>query len=123
MAQDLRLFVQSFNMSRQFQNHSSSSYDPPLEDDPPLQHLSPSDCKRPRTDWTEFLDPDHEICEDIEQGGVEPAECGFEPEIVTELPEGLYQKAKLNRSADGDELYKPVFSKRNSNKRVLFQGN
>ena len=53
-----------------------------------------------------------------------------EPEIVTELPMGLFKKAKLNKRAcreaetgkGGDKLYRPVFSNRNGNKQ-LSQGN
>ena len=56
MAKDLRLFVQSFNMSRQFPNNTSS--------DPPPLGEPVEDYKRPRTDWTEYLDTNNEyICQ------------------------------------------------------------
>lgn len=55
------------------------------------------------------------------------------PEIVTELPMGIFKKAKLNKfggtggrseSGDGeggDKLHRPVFSKRNGKKQVLLR--
>ncbi|KAM6559625.1 hypothetical protein CsatA_028864 [Cannabis sativa] len=114
MAKDLRLFVQSFNMSRQFSSDLTTPLDPPSHSPPPPEE----GCKRPRTDWTEFLDFDEEI-------GPNEGEdrTGFddEPEIVTELPMGFLKKAKLNNEKDGDQLenggfwnklVRPGFSKR-----------
>jgi hypothetical protein len=48
---------------------------------------------------------------------------------VTELPDGMFKKARLNNCFDdgegyNEQLYKPVFSKRNSStKNVISRGN
>jgi hypothetical protein len=48
---------------------------------------------------------------------------------VTELPDGMFKKPRLSScldvgEGDSDQLYKPVFSKRNSSiKKVISQGN
>ena len=58
---------------------------------------------------------------EVEEQQVEE-ESDFEPKIVTELPEDLFKKQKLN--ANADLLYKPVFSNRNSTaKNVISPSN
>ncbi|XP_047320435.1 uncharacterized protein LOC124924439 [Impatiens glandulifera] len=114
MAKDVRPFVQSFNMSRQFsdQNSRSETLDPVLDDSSidqfPINH-------RKRTDWTEYIDPEENCRSEEEKENNE-----FEPKIVTELPESLFKKPKLSVSARRSynktdvKLLKPVFSKKKS---------
>ncbi|PON96290.1 hypothetical protein TorRG33x02_078790 [Trema orientale] len=118
MAKDLRPLAQSFNMSRQFPN-TSSEHPPPSDEPVEVEH------KRGRTDWTEYLDPNEEIYQNTE-----PEDRTDEPEIVTELPMGLFKKAKLNNydgcsrsetRGGGNKLYRHVFSERNGNKQVISQ--
>ena len=92
IAKDLRGFVQSFNMSRAITQPS------PL---PPLQFREEEEDivrvhnnKRRSSNWSQFLDP-----VEVEEQQVEE-EGDFEPKIVTELPEDLFKKQKLNANAD-----------------------
>ncbi|XP_062099316.1 uncharacterized protein LOC133805209 isoform X2 [Humulus lupulus] len=119
MAKDLRLFVQSFNMSHQFTDASSDLITPSEQPSPPP--TAEADCKRQRIDWTEFLDSDEEIGRNTERE--DRTGFGDELEIVTELPMGFFKRAKLNEKDGrelenggyGDKLLKPVFSERNLN--------
>ncbi|XP_030925231.1 MRN complex-interacting protein-like [Quercus lobata] len=117
VAKDLRSFIQSFNMS------SAITEPPPLplpqfqeeEEEEDIVHDAPVHNNKRRSDWSQFLDPVA-----VEEQQVEE-ESDFEPKIVTELPEDLFKKQKLNANAD---LYKPVFSNRNSTaKNVISPSN
>ncbi|XP_059630291.1 uncharacterized protein LOC132273336 [Cornus florida] len=120
MARDVRKFVQSFNMSRQFAQEqcTEQTLDPLLEQID--HHFDSSNDKKRRTDWSEYIDPedDHDNQIEEEQGEV------FEQKFVTELPKALFKRPKLNKystgidAKDGEELFKPVFSKRSSNKHI-----
>ncbi|GLT71762.1 hypothetical protein SLA2020_437580 [Shorea laevis] len=126
MAKDLRRFVQSFNMSRNLSDHSQtppphSKYE---EEDIADDRFLFKDQNKRRSDWSEYLDSeDHDRVEEEEIEG-----SGFEPKIVTELPDGMFKKPRLNNcldvgEGDSNQLYKPVFSKRNSStKKVISQG-
>ena len=121
VAKDLRGFVQSFNMSRaitqpsplplpQFREEEEEEEEDIVHDD--RIHNN----KRRSSDWSQFLDP-----VEVEEQQVEE-ESDFEPKIVTELPQDLFKKQKLN--ANADLLYKPVFSNRNSTaKNVISPSN
>ncbi|XVE60873.1 hypothetical protein DITRI_Ditri05aG0161900 [Diplodiscus trichospermus] len=125
MAKDLRKFVQSFNMSRKFANQNQS-FDPAFEYDINFEDDDAGDLDNPkkkRTDWTEYLDPedhhDHKLVLQEEEQGVDS-----EAKIVTELPpKEKFKRPKLRNyqiGESGDQLYKPVFSQRNSrNKATL----
>ncbi|KAK7848992.1 hypothetical protein CFP56_003886 [Quercus suber] len=119
VAKDLRAFVQSFNMSRaitepsplpQFQEEEE-------EDDDIVHDDRVHNNKRRSSDWSQFLDP-----VEVEEQQVEE-ESDFEPKIVTELPEDLFKKQKLNANANADLLYKPVFSNRNSTAKNVISPN
>ncbi|KAE8100357.1 hypothetical protein FH972_018264 [Carpinus fangiana] len=125
MAKDLRRFVQSFNMSRNLSDrlqtplpHSTDEED--IADD----RFQCNDRSKRRRDWSEYLDSeDHDRVKEEEIAGSD-----FEPKIVTELPDGMFKKARLNNcfddgEGDSEQLYKPVFSKRNSStKNVISRG-
>ncbi|KAL0015758.1 hypothetical protein SO802_002827 [Lithocarpus litseifolius] len=115
VAKDLRGFVQSFNMSRtitepsplplpQFREEEEEEEEEDIVRDNRVHNN-----KRRSSDWSQFLDP-VEVEEEEQQ--VEE-ERDFEPKIVTELPEDLFKKQKLN--ANADLLYKPVFSTAKNN--------
>ena len=117
VAKDLRSFIQSFNMSR------AIAEPPPLplpqfqeeEEEEDIVHDDRIHNNKRRSNWSQFLDPVA-----VEEQQVEE-ERDFEPKIVTELPEDLFKEQKLNANAD---LYKPVFSNRNSTaKNVISPSN
>ncbi|XP_062158623.1 uncharacterized protein LOC133866078 [Alnus glutinosa] len=125
MAKDLRRFVQSFNMSRNRSDHLQTPLPHSTDEEDITDHrFLCNDRSKRRSDWSEYLDSeDHNpIKEEEMEGG------GFEPKIVTELPDGMFKKPRLNScldvgEGDSDQLYKPVFSKRNSStKKVISQG-
>ena len=60
MAKDLRFFVQSFNMSRQSASDFPPSEEQVFEDEDQTLISSDGQNKRPRTDWSQFLDPEEE---------------------------------------------------------------
>ncbi|KAL8234012.1 hypothetical protein R6Q59_020112 [Mikania micrantha] len=106
MAKDVRKFVQSFNMSRQFihQPHDSQT----------LVQQQTQNQNQKRTDWSEYMDPhmndfdEEELCE---------------PNVVTELPKPLFKKPKLSNTysaacEDGKSLGRPAFGRRNVKKKV-----
>ncbi|KAL7583154.1 uncharacterized protein LOC111919493 [Lactuca sativa] len=116
MAKDVRKFVQSFNMSRQFVEQQQEL----LEETLVQEQIEYQPNKR-RTDWSEYIEPD------INDVGISDDEGDLcEPNVVTELPKPLFKKPKLraNYSAagldreDGEELRRPVFGKRISNKKI-----
>ena len=96
IAKDLRGFVQSFNMSRAITQ--PSPLPPPQfreeEEEEEEDIVRVHNNKRRSSDWSQFLDP-----VEVEEQQVEE-EGDFEPKIVTELPEDLFKKQKLNANAD-----------------------
>ncbi|KAL6218252.1 hypothetical protein ACLB2K_011467 [Fragaria x ananassa] len=107
MARDLRPFVQSSNMSRQFTQNQQQHHEHALVSDV-------HECHTKRKD--ELIGPSG----------------GFEPKVVTELPPELFKRPKMNKCNDASgsggkenggvyELQncRPVISKRNTNKHVL----
>ncbi|KAM1686386.1 hypothetical protein FF1_034216 [Malus domestica] len=124
MARDVRLFVQSSNMSRQFAHQTHDQQQQQQQQRQEQDTLISSDCsykteKRRRNDWTQYLDP-----EDSDRGAnmkpEDEAGSGFEPEIVTEFPAELWKKPKLSKyGVDELHSHKPIFSKRNFNKHVI----
>ncbi|KAI3798251.1 hypothetical protein L1987_33522 [Smallanthus sonchifolius] len=112
MAEDVRKFVQSFNMSRQFIEQQQE------------ETLTKNQPNNKRTDWTEYVDPD---INDVGIGDDEGELC--EPNVVTELPKPIFKKPKLrnNYSAaglDGEKLSRPVFGKKKfDNSGTVVKGN
>ncbi|XP_027150068.1 uncharacterized protein LOC113750269 [Coffea eugenioides] len=89
MAKDVRKFVQSFNMSRQFAEQNVI----PADDDKETLEIEdkiPPNGKLKRTDWTEYIDPEEEDSEIGENPGDE-----FELKLVTEMPKPVFKKPKL----------------------------
>ncbi|XP_030952142.1 uncharacterized protein LOC115975495 [Quercus lobata] len=118
VAKDLRGFVQSFNMSRAITQPSPLPLPLPQfrEEEEDIVHDDRvHNNKRRSSDWSQFLDP-----VEVEEQQVEE-ESDFEPKIVTELPQDLFKKQKLN--ANADLLYKPVFSNRNSTAKNVISPN
>ncbi|KAM3759995.1 hypothetical protein ACB098_01G161500 [Castanea mollissima] len=113
VAKDLRGFVQSFNMSRSITEPSPLPLPLPQfqDEEEDIAHDNRVHNNKRRSDWSQFLDP-------VEEQQVEE-ESDFEPKIVTELPEDLFKKQKLN----ADLLYKPLFSNRNSTAKNLISPN
>ncbi|KAL8233346.1 hypothetical protein R6Q57_003124 [Mikania cordata] len=104
MAKDVRKFVQSFNMSRQFihQPHDSQTL---------VQQQTQN---QKRTDWSEYIN-------DFGIGDDEEELC--EPNVVTELPKPLFKKPKLRNTysaacEDGKILGRPAFGRRNVKRKV-----
>nr|XP_027095246.1 MRN complex-interacting protein isoform X2 [Coffea arabica] len=92
MAKDVREFVQSFNMSRQFAEQNVI----PADDDKETLEIEdkiPPNGKLKRTDWTEYIDPEEEDSE-IPNIGENPGD-EFELKIVTEMPKPVFKKPKL----------------------------
>ncbi|XAR62235.1 hypothetical protein NMG60_11016922 [Bertholletia excelsa] len=124
MARDVRKFVQSFNMSRQFleqQCVAEADTLDPLPDD--ANNLSPSSYKKRRTDWSEYVDSENNHHDQVEN---EP-EDGFGSKIVTELPKALLRKPKLSTYSRGfgaetsQRNFRGVFHERNLNKPPVSQ--
>ncbi|KAK4253057.1 hypothetical protein QN277_010882 [Acacia crassicarpa] len=130
MAKDIRAFVQSFNMSRKSldeQSLSSETLSPALDDhirdhDDENFNLTQNQRKK-RSNWTEYLDPEYNHIQqrdEVEQDG-----DGFEVKVVTELEKVMFKKPRLQNYSPGegsDKLLKPRFSKRNTNKKIISQG-
>ncbi|XP_021994127.1 uncharacterized protein LOC110890791 isoform X2 [Helianthus annuus] len=117
MAKDVRKFVQTFNMSRQFVEQQQELREQQTlgHDHTEVQVHQPSN---KRTDWSEYVDVE---VNEFGSGDDEGELC--EPNFVTELPKPLFKKPKLrnNYSADcenGENLQRPVFQKRNTKKNV-----
>ncbi|KAI4371097.1 hypothetical protein MLD38_019366 [Melastoma candidum] len=122
MAKDVRGFVQSFNMSRRFSDHHVPATEHPRSETEGLGSRGSGGefvSKAKRIDWMEYLDED----------GAEGCGTGLEDEreaamIVTELPDGLFKRAKLSTRAHksgfpkggNGNLYKPCFPQRNNAK-------
>ncbi|XP_021902773.1 MRN complex-interacting protein isoform X2 [Carica papaya] len=116
VAKDLRLFVQSFNISRKATDCISFNNN---DNDNNNTGLAQGSERKRRTDWREYLDlpdPNQKLNQE-EEGG------DFERRVVTELPKEMLKKPKLKKygggsgngeSDDDKEVYKPVFPKRNN---------
>ncbi|CAK7346721.1 unnamed protein product [Dovyalis caffra] len=136
MAKDLRKFVQSFNMSRKIADEQDyvdqeAALIPTSEAD----HIGLNEGyqRKRRSDWTEYLDgeEDFNIKQEDEEGigkfGIAGEESG--PMIVTELPKEMFKKSKLKNYDSGPgsgnccdgNLYKPIFSKKNTSKTSMSQ--
>ncbi|XP_028061061.1 uncharacterized protein LOC114264573 isoform X1 [Camellia sinensis] len=122
MARDVRKFVQTFNMSRQFAQQQCP--DETLAPSPEHSSNQPlNNHNNTRTDWTEYIDPEDNDDDQVK----DQREDVFEPKIVTELPKALFKKPKLNTNSsglgteNGEKGFRAVFSKRNSNKLVVSQ--
>ncbi|WCJ43282.1 hypothetical protein M5689_024037 [Euphorbia peplus] len=127
-AKDIRNVVQSFNMSRKFADEESE------QNESLIQVVSPSGAEiledrqlKRRSNWNEYLDPIEDEDEDKEDAKEEGDEIG--PKIITELPKELFKKPKLKKFVSGfdggkvdENSYKPVFSKRNTNRAVFSPG-
>ncbi|KAI3956518.1 hypothetical protein MKW92_048108 [Papaver armeniacum] len=98
VAKDVRLFVQDFNMSRQFndQNNKQTLIEAAIGNES-IQNNNTNGClgKR-RNDWSEYLDPEIETSEDGQEKG-----CELEPEFVTELPKEIFKRPKLKNHSLG----------------------
>ncbi|KAJ0241099.1 Uncharacterized protein HA466_0215590 [Hirschfeldia incana] len=99
-AKDLRLFVQSFNMSRKVadeENQAVADSFPEVEDDEEVEEIR----GKKRSDWSEYLDsdpPNQRRRLIVEEGGEEEEDV----KIVTEIPNEMFKRPKLNRySNDG----------------------
>ncbi|XP_049391165.1 uncharacterized protein LOC125855487 [Solanum stenotomum] len=115
-AKEIRLFVQSFNMSRQFTDQLPVIDREEIETlDIEEQNQSHGSLKR--KDWTEYLDPEEDAIENDEISG-----DVMEPKIVTELPKELFRRPRLNNYSAVAGNFKPVFSKRNARKQSISQG-
>ncbi|KAG5612445.1 hypothetical protein H5410_023726 [Solanum commersonii] len=115
-AKEIRLFVQSFNMSRQFTDQL------PVIDREEIETLAIEEQNQShgslkRKDWTEYLDPEEDAIENDEISG-----DIMEPKIVTELPKELFRRPRLNNYSAVAGNFKPVFSKRNARKQSISQG-
>ncbi|KAI3757453.1 hypothetical protein L6452_04990 [Arctium lappa] len=116
MAKDVRKFVQSFNMSRQFVEQQQE-----LPEEALVQEQIESQPNKKRTDWSEYIDSD---INDVGISDDEGDSC--EPNVVTELPKPLFKKPKLSYnypeagldSEDGEKLRRPVFGKRIAKKKI-----
>ncbi|GMP46218.1 hypothetical protein CsSME_00014461 [Camellia sinensis var. sinensis] len=122
MARDVRKFVQTFSMSRQFAQQQCP--DETLAPSPEHSSNQPlNNHNNTRTDWTEYIDPEDNDDDQVK----DQREDVFEPKIVTELPKALFKKPKLNTNSsglgteNGEKGFRAVFSKRNSNKLVVSQ--
>ncbi|KAM3305616.1 hypothetical protein P3S67_012482 [Capsicum chacoense] len=113
-AKEIRLFVQNFNMSRQFTDQLRREETETL--DIGEQNLSCGSSKR--TDWTEYLVAEEDAVENNENvsGDV------MEPKVVTELPKELFRRPMLKNYSAVEGNFKPVFSKRNARKQSISQG-
>ncbi|XP_052202809.1 uncharacterized protein LOC127808341 [Diospyros lotus] len=120
MAKDVRKFVQNFNMSRQCLEQSVDQTLVSVPEDA-ANRPSPGDYKRKRTDWSEYIDLEDNYDDRI----ADDREDVLEHKIVTESPKALFKQPKLSAyssglgTEDGDKGFKPVFSKRNSNRPVV----
>lgn len=125
-AKDIRQFVQSFNMSRKFSDEQAGpSLGNFVEHFEGNQDKEDKELKR-RTDWSEFMEDDEKDKNPAYLKSNSKEEGLFEPES----PDGgMFKKPKLMGKYDsscssglGDnKLYKPQFSRRNTNKATCNQ--
>ncbi|KAL3617764.1 hypothetical protein CASFOL_038085 [Castilleja foliolosa] len=117
MARDVRVFVQSFNMSRQLSDQKQS-----LSEELESFDSESQDRKLKRNDWSEYVDDqdDHGGNYNNDEG-IPEGDNEFEPMVVTEIPKALFKKPKLkDYSSNGygsEKMYKPNFSNRRNSKR------
>ncbi|GLU06927.1 hypothetical protein SLE2022_239120 [Rubroshorea leprosula] len=116
MAKDLRLFVQSFNMSRKIADENQPAVSVTEIDEGDGGHrMVLGDQRKRRTDWTEYLDAEghqEQLVTQEEEGG------DFQPKFATELPKEMFKRPKLRNYGGGEggrDSYKPGFSKRKRN--------
>ncbi|CAN6934985.1 unnamed protein product [Brassica oleracea] len=122
-AKDLRLFVQSFNMSRKVVDEEKQEVAdtfPEVEDDEEAEEIR----GKKLSDWSEYLDsdpPNKRLRLTVEDADGEEEDV----KIVTEIPKEMFKRPKLNRySNDGGpssakegvkrndkEPFKPSFSR------------
>ncbi|XP_019154706.1 PREDICTED: uncharacterized protein LOC109151239 [Ipomoea nil] len=119
MAKDVRIFVQNFNMSRQFSDLAQHE-EPQTLEGPAEEDRFPSK----RTDWTEYLDFEDES---VEKEDEQSTGDGLETRIVTELPKAVFKRPKLSNYSAGSESdckkrFRPTFTKRDTRKQSTFQG-
>ncbi|KAL3651626.1 hypothetical protein CASFOL_004628 [Castilleja foliolosa] len=101
MARDVRVFVQSFNMSRQLSDQKLS----PSEEIESFDSQS-QDRKAKRNDWSEYVDDQDEHVGNFNNDKVDSE---FEPMVVTEIPKAMFKKSKLkDYSSNGVWLRKVV---------------
>ncbi|CAK9174163.1 unnamed protein product [Ilex paraguariensis] len=111
MAKDVRKFVQSFNMSRQFAHQQQEQLVDEEEETlaPSTEKIDNHDHwknkKVKRIDWTEYIDPQDEA---------DLAEIREEEEEQSEL----FYSCTQTTTGDGEKTYRPVFAKRNINKQI-----
>ncbi|KAI3945866.1 hypothetical protein MKW98_023140 [Papaver atlanticum] len=100
LAKDVRLFVQDFNMSRQFndQNHKQTLIEAAIGnyENESSQGNGNGCLGKRRNDWSEYLEPEIETSEDGQDKG-----CESEPEFVTELPKEIFKRPKLKNHSLG----------------------
>ncbi|CAA7052361.1 unnamed protein product [Microthlaspi erraticum] len=125
-AKELRFFVQSFNMSRKVADEEEQAVAdtlPEVDADGEIDEEISVVRGKKRSDWSEYLDSD--LPNDRRRFTVE--DDGEEDlKIVTEMPKEMFKKPKLNKHSnggggsssatglgkrDGDELFKPSFSR------------
>ncbi|CAN1793887.1 hypothetical protein LINPERHAP1_LOCUS20143 [Linum perenne] len=95
MAKDIRLFVQSFNMSRKYADEQA-----PLEEHEVTQEEEArvSVSRKRRVDWSEYLDPaDYEPEETVEDG-----DEGGDIMVSTEMPKNARLRNGTYRDSGGD---------------------
>ncbi|RZC64805.1 hypothetical protein C5167_008488 [Papaver somniferum] len=101
LAKDVRLFVQDFNMSRQFddQNNKQTLIEAAIGnyDNQSSQNNGNGCLAKRRNDWSEYLEPE---IESNSQDGQEKG-CELEPEFVTELPKEIFKRPKLKNHSLG----------------------
>ncbi|CAN8235483.1 unnamed protein product [Cochlearia groenlandica] len=133
-ARELRFFVQNFNMSRKVADEKEQAMADTVseveEGEEEGDNVETFRVKK-RSDWSEYLDTedDDRRLTIVEDDGEEDVK------IVTEMPKDMFKKPKLNRYAsgsvsssssgtghgtrDGNELFKPSFSRRGIKKADL----
>ncbi|KAI3939722.1 hypothetical protein MKW92_013585 [Papaver armeniacum] len=102
VAKDVRLFVQNFNMSRQFndQNNKQTLIEAAVGsyDNKSSQGNGTGCLGKRRNDWSEYLEPEIETSED---GQEKDNLFVLEPEFVTELPKEIFKRPKLKNHSLG----------------------
>nr|GLL39496.1 uncharacterized protein LOC109151239 [Ipomoea trifida] len=124
MAKDVRIFVQNFNMSRQFSDLAQHEEPQTLDLAEEEEDRFPSNRNNKRTDWTEYLDFEDES---VEKEDEQSTGDGLETRIVTELPKAVFKRPKLSNYSVGSESdskkrFRPTFTKRDTRKQSTFQG-
>nr|GMD50149.1 UPF0544 protein C5orf45 homolog [Ipomoea batatas] len=124
MAKDVRIFVQNFNMSRQFSDLAQHQQPQTLDLAEEEEDRFPTNRNNKRTDWTEYLDFEDES---VEKEDEQSTGDGLETRIVTELPKAVFKRPKLSNysaesESDSNKRFRPTFTKRGTRKQSTFQG-